>query len=121
MRVEAVARLDDRRVGELPVDRRDPLIGAVVEPAVRPDRTVDAVDEAHVVTGESAKAVEVEVERVEEADMVPAEILFTSTLSPRRSSSADERAQELVPAARRRRSELVEEREIRRPAPRPRT
>ena len=63
--VEAVPRLDDRRVRELGVDLGDPRVRSVVEAAVRRDRAVDAVDEADVVAREAAEAAEVEVERVE--------------------------------------------------------
>ena len=69
--VEAVARLDDRRVGETAVDLGDPGIGSVVEPAVCPDRAVDPVDEANVRASKPAQSAEVEVEGVEEAGRRP--------------------------------------------------
>ena len=49
------------------VDLGDPCVRSVVEPAVRPDRAVDAMDEAHIVACEPAKTAEVEVEGIEEA------------------------------------------------------
>ena len=55
MSVEAVPRLDDRGVREAPVDLGDPCVGPVVEPAIRPDRAVDAMDEANVVAREPAQ------------------------------------------------------------------
>ena len=115
--VEAVPRLDDRRVRELRLICGDPRVGSVVEPAVRPDRAVDPVDEANVVAREPAQPAEVEVEGVEEAGRRPGRDAVDLDDEPPPLELSDERAQELVPAARRRRRELVEEREIRAPAP----
>ncbi len=112
MRVEAVARLDDRRIGQRVVDLRYPRIGPVVEAAVGGDRAVDPVDEPHVGAGEATEPTEVEVERVEQADIraVRDAIQLDGESAPLELS--EERAQELVTAAGRRRRELVEEREI---------
>ena len=112
MRFEAVPRLDDRRVRELAVDLGDPRVGSVVEATVGPDRPVDAMDEAHVVAGESAEAAEVEVERVEEARRRPCRDAIELDGEAAPLELRDERAEELVPSARRRRCELVEEREV---------
>jgi hypothetical protein len=71
MRLEAVARLHDRRVGESRVELGDARVCAVVEAAVRSDRAVDTMDEAHVGARETTEAPEVEVERVDEARRRP--------------------------------------------------
>ena len=45
VRLEAVVRLEDGRVGELAVDLHDPLVRAVVGAAVEADRPVDAMND----------------------------------------------------------------------------
>ena len=118
MRVAAVPRLHDRRIGELPVDLRDSCVRPVVEAAIRRDRTVDAVDEAHVVPGEAAEPAEVEVEGVEEAGSCSRGDPVHLDRETASLELGHERPQELMPTARRRRRELVEERHIRRSSPR---
>ena len=82
------------------------------------DRAVDAMDEAHVVPREAAQPAEVEVEGVEEAGSCPRRDPVHLDRETASLELAYERPQELVPTARRRRRELVEEREIRRSSPR---
>ena len=109
---EAVARLEDRRVRELGVDRGDPRVRPVVEAAVRSDRTVDAVHQATVVAREAAKPREVEVERVEEARGSPARDAVALHREAAPLELRHEGAEELVTAAGGRRLELVEDREV---------
>ena len=110
--LERELRLQDRRVRELRVDPHDPLVGAVVEAAVDADRAVDAVHHPRPPAGEPMEPLEVEVERVEQArrrfvrDALPLDGEAAAF------ELAHERAQELVPAARGRRREFVEERQI---------
>ena len=119
MLLEAVARLEDSRVGQRVVDRRDPAIAAVVEAAVGPDRPVDAVHHRGVAPGEPPKPHEVEVERVEEACGRLRREAVALDLDPTLAELADERTKELMPSTRRWWRELVEERKIRPSTARP--
>ena len=112
MALEAVPRLEDGRVRELPVQLGDPRIGAVVEAAVDPDRPVDAMHHPAVGAREAPQAREVEVERVEEARARPPGHAVGLDLETARAELTEKRSQELVPASRRRRLELMEEGEI---------
>ena len=85
--LEAVPRLEHRRIRQRMVQRDDLPVGAVVEPAVDADRAVDAMHKPAIATGEAAQASGVEVERVEETDGRPPEIRLISTVSSRRRSS----------------------------------
>ncbi len=111
--LERVPGLEDRRGRELGVDPRDPRVRAVVEAAVDPDRAVDAVHHPGAASGEAPEAREVEVERVEEARRCAARDAVELDLEPAAVQLAGQRPQKLVAAARRRRRELVEDREIR--------
>ena len=113
MSVEAEPRLGDRRVRQVAVDLLDPAVRAVVEPAIDADRAVHAVHHPAVRPGEAAQPPEVEVERVEEADGRAARDAVQLDDEPAALELRDERAQELVASARRRGSELVEQREVR--------
>ena len=110
--LEAVPRLEDRRVRELVVDLDDPRVGPVVEAAVDADRAVDAMHHPRVRPGEPPQPSEVEVERVEEAGRGLARDPVQLDREPAAPELPDERTQELVAAAGGRRRELVEEREI---------
>ena len=112
VRVEAEARLAHGRLRELRVHRGDPGVRAVVVSAVRADRPVHPVDEAHVVADEAPEPRQVEVERVEEARVRPTRdpvLLDRETPAP---ELALERAEELVAAARRRWRVGVEDRDV---------
>ncbi len=67
VRVQAEPGLEHRRVRELRVHGGDPTVGAVVEPAVDPDRPVHAVHHPDVVAHEAPQSCEVEVEGIEQA------------------------------------------------------
>ena len=94
--LEAVARLEDRRVGDLRVDALDPPVAAVVEAAIRADRPVDAVDHPHALAMEAAQAAEVEVERVEQAHGCSPRDAVPLDREPARLELAHEPPQELV-------------------------
>ena len=119
MLLEAVARLENGRVSQRAVDRRDATVRAVVETAIHADRAVDPVHHHGVGPGEPPKPREVEVERVEEAGgRVRRQSVVldfdASTVELTRKST-----EELVTASGGRRRELVEQRELRPPAARP--
>src|SRR5262249_48291781 len=84
----------------------------VIEAAIRGDGTVDAMNEPHVRAGEATEPAEVEVERVEEAHARAAGDPVQLDGQPAALELAHESSQELVPAAGRRRRELVEDREV---------
>ena len=114
MLLQAVAGLEDRRVRHRLVDPDDPPVGAVVEARDRrrSDRRPGAPC-ARSPAREAAQPVEVEVERVEQTrGRAPRDPVLLDG-EPTRAQLADERAQELVTAAGRRRHELVEQRQIR--------
>ena len=117
MCVQAVPRLDDGRVRELPVELGDACVRAVVEAPVRAYRPVDAMHHPAVSAREAAEPPEVEVEGVEQADRSPARdpIQLDGQVTPL--ELPDERSQELVPSTRWRRRELVEESEVGTSAP----
>ena len=97
--LEAVARLEHRRVGELLVHRGDPSIGAVVEAPVDADRPVHAVHQPAVRAHEPPQPSQVEVERVEETRRGASGDPVQLDHEPALSSSRDERTEELVAAA----------------------
>ena len=109
---ERELRLEDRRGRERGVDLGDPRVGAVVEPPVRADRAVDPVDHAGPTLGEPPQAPEVEVERVEEASGRSAGDAVELDRETTAVELVCQGAEELMPAARRRRRELVEEGEV---------
>ncbi len=76
------------------------------------------MNETHVVPGEAAEPAEVEVEGVEEAGSGSRGDPVHLDREPASLELGHERTQELVPTARRRWRELVEERHIRRSPPR---
>ena len=112
MLLEREAGLEDRRGRELGVDLRDPLVGAVVEAAVDADRAVDAVHHPRAARREPPQPRKSKLNELKRQAGVPPEMRFSSTASPRRLELARERTEELVPAARGRRRELVEERQV---------
>src|SRR5262249_21554348 len=118
MPVEAVARLQDRRVCER-VDFHDATVSTVVETSVGADRPVNPVDHSHAVTHEAAKTDEVEVERVVEARRGSARDLIRFDREPSALELAHEREQKLIAAAVRRRVELMEDGDVRRGTSRP--
>ena len=85
--LEAVARLEDRRVGELLVHRGNPSIGAVVESPVDADRPIHAVHQTAVRAHEPTKTSQVEVEGVEQTRRGASGDPIHLHASPRRSSS----------------------------------
>jgi hypothetical protein len=105
---EAVARLQDRRVRQR-VDLHNAGVRAVVEPAIRSDRPVDAMHHAHTVAGETAQPPEIEVERVVEAARRVAGDTVDLDCKPPPTPFSDEREEELVAAAVRRGVKLVED------------
>src|SRR6266550_907445 len=110
--VEAVAKLQDGRVRKLVVDGGDLSIRPVVEASVHADRAVDTVHHAHPVADEAPQTREVEVEGVVEADRrAPGEAVDLDTEAPAL-EFAHEREQELVAAAVRGWTELVEDGQI---------
>jgi hypothetical protein len=113
MLLEAVPRLEDRRVRELAVELGDARVRPVVEAAVDADRPVDPMHHPAVDAREALEAGEVEVERVEETGSRPAGQTVELYLDPARVELAVERAQELMSASGGRRRELVEERRVR--------
>ena len=118
MLVEAVAGLQDRRFRKVVIDLDDAPVGAVVEAAVHADRAVDAVNHADAVAREATQPREVEVEGVEKAGACPPGETVDLHTETAALELAHEREQELVPAAVRRRPELVEDRQIGSPATR---
>ena len=112
MLVEAVARLDDRRVRQLAVDADDLAVGAVIEATVDADRSVDAVHHPHLVAREAPQPPEVEVEGVVETRGRPAREPVDLDRELAALQLPDECEQELVAAAVRRRPELVEDGQI---------
>ena len=116
MLLEAVARLQDRRVRERLVDPDDPPVGAVVEAAIDPDWTVDPVDHPGPIACEAPKPLEVEVEGVVETGRRVAGEPVHLHAEPPGLQLPDEGQQELVPSSVRRRVELVEDGEVA-PAP----
>src|SRR5512133_1068275 len=115
MLLEDVTRLQDRRVRQR-VDLDDAAIGAVVEAAVDAERAVDPVHHAHTPARETPQPAEVEVERVVETRRGPARERVQLDVQPATAELTDEREQELVAAAVRRRVELVEDRDVARRA-----
>ncbi len=107
--LEAVARLQNRRVRKLGVDLGDPRIRPVVEAAVRADRPVDAMHQPAVVAREPPEPGEVEVERVEEARAGTSRDPVRLDRETAALELAHERAEELMAAAGGRRLELVED------------
>ena len=106
------SRLEDRRGGELGVELRDLLVRAVVEAAVDADGAVDAVHHPRAASREPLQAREVEVEGVEEAGGRSLGDALLLDLEPAALELAREGSEELVAAARGRRRELVEERQV---------
>ena len=118
MLLEAVARLQDGRLGELGIHRCDRAIGAVVEAAVHADRPVHAMHHAAAGAREAPQPLRIEVERVEETGRRPGRETVQLDHEPATFELAEERPQELVTAAGWRWRELVEEREVGTPATR---
>ena len=114
---ERELRLEDRRGRERGVDLGDPRVRAVVEPSVGADRPVDAVHHPRPAAREAPEPPEVEVERVEEAHGRTSGDRPDLDLEPATFELAHERAEELMPAPRGRRRELVEERDVGAAAP----
>jgi hypothetical protein len=112
VRLEAVARLHDRRVRKGAVDLGNARVRPVVEPAIGGNRAVDTMDEAHVGAREATQPAEVEVERVEQADVRAPRDAIQLDREAAPAQLAEERPQELMPATSWRRRELVEEREV---------
>src|SRR4029079_9517150 len=108
------------RVRESRIELGDARVCAVVEAAVRPDRTVDTMDQAHVGAHETTEAPEVEVERVHEAHRRPRRDLVELDRQVAPLELREERAEELVAPAGRWWHELMEECEIRPSVPSPR-
>ena len=113
MLLEAVARLNDGRVGERSVQLENQAVGSVVEAAVDADRPVDAMHHAYVVARETAQPTCVEVERVEEARLRRARDAVRFESQTAACQLARQRTDELVASSGRRRHVLVEDREIR--------
>src|SRR5579884_55037 len=110
-------RVRDRegRVRELAVDRGDAGIGAVVEAAIESRHRADSVHHpcpAVRAAREQPQPVEVEVERVEEACTGPWRQDVPLDAHAALLELADDCAERLARASRRRRLELVEEREV---------
>jgi hypothetical protein len=110
--VQAEARLQNGRVSEVTIDSGDPTVGSVVETSVHADRTIDPVHHADAVADETPQTREVEIERVEKAGVCPARESVDLHDETAALQLPRERKQELVPAAVRRRPEVVENGQI---------
>src|SRR5437764_411194 len=96
MSLEAVARLEDRRVGKRVVDLEDALIRAVVEAAIRANWAVDAMYEPAARSRKPLQPRKVEVERVEQADGGCARDAVHLDVESAPAKLARQRAQELA-------------------------
>ena len=110
--LEAVARLEDGRVRVHAVEIGDVPVGAVVEAAVDADRPVDPMHHPAATAGEAPQSPVIEVERVEEAGRRLTGDAVDLHVEPALPELAHEPCEKLVPAPRRRRSELVKDGDV---------
>src|SRR4029078_2072697 len=110
--LEGEPRLENRGRRQLCVDPGDALVGAVVEAPVDADRAVDAMHHSRAPGGEATETREVEVERVEQARGRALRDALLLDVEAAGFQLADEGAEELMPATRGRRCELVEQRQV---------
>ena len=110
--LEAVPRLEDRRLGELGVHRSDRRSVPSSKPRYTPIGPSTRCTMRQSERAKRRSRCGVEVERVEETGRRLGGDPVQLDLEPRCSSSATKRTQELMTAAGRRRRELVEEREV---------
>ena len=113
MLLEAVARLKDVASARSAIDCGDPLIGPVVEAAIDTDRPVDTLHHAHAVRVRTARSREKsKLKELNRQADVPPDSRFASTVQAAALEFADEREQELVAAAVRRRPEVMEDSDV---------